>query len=118
MAIQSKVAEKVVGWKEIKCQGFKMSKEGNHMVGWFTVIDTGDLATIPFKYPIKEKEIGKLIKTLGLSGNLAALSFPEVTDDDKMGFDAVIQGRITEKKDFLNIEDFKPSDSTPSDAPF
>ena len=118
MALQAKVADQVVGWKEIKCQGFKMSREGNHIIGMFKILETGDIASIPFKFPVKQKEIGKLISTLGLSNNLASLSFPEVTDEDKLGFDTVIQGRITEKKDFLNIEDFRPSDITPSDVPF
>jgi len=119
MAIGAKVAEPVKGWKEVQCQGFKMSKEGNHMMGTFKIIETGDLASVPFKYPLKRRELTGLLTALGKSLDILDLDFPETADEDKLGFDMVILGNVIEDGQYINIKGFKPSTDTPSNnSPF
>jgi len=119
MAIGAKVAEPVKGWKEVQCVGFKMSKEGNHIMGSFKVLETGDLASVPFKYPIKRREIIGLLTALSLPAEIVDLSFPETEDTDMLGFDTIILGNVMEDGQYINIKGFKPSTDTPSsNTPF
>ncbi len=118
--IGSKVADPLQGWMEIKCVGFQMSKEGSHIMAKFRVISTGDLASVPYKFPVRLREMNPLLKALGITDPIGELNFPEVDDSDMLGFDTVIQGNIIEDGKYLNVKGFRPSAVTPGggETPF
>jgi len=109
MSIVAKYGKDAVGDQPVKCRGFSISRAGNHIIAWFTILANKEDATFLFKTPVKMSEIEPLYAALALPLPLeeTGFVFPSVEDIDKLGFDKPIIAKVTKEGGYLNVSDFK-----------
>jgi len=121
MAIKVEVAEDLTGWETVILKGFQMTRDGSGIRALFKVPANGELASAIFNYPIKKKEFQPLLKALGITKPFENIVLPEVDDEDKLGFDKPILGKLYYRGKWLSIKssDFKEDSIVNSnDVPF